>query len=44
MTWSYITDSTGADYDHWKCIETKDKMKYTFGKDGYLRLMKTGWK
>lgn len=32
-----ITDSTGADYDHWKCIETKDKMKYTFGKDGYLR-------
>lgn len=20
-----------------KCIETKDKMKYTFGKDGYLR-------
>ncbi|MCI7448603.1 MAG: RICIN domain-containing protein [Blautia sp.] len=32
-----ITDSTGADYDHWKCIETKDKMKYTFGRDGYLR-------
>lgn len=32
-----ITDSTGADYDHWKCIETKEHMKYTFGKDGYLR-------
>lgn len=34
-----ITATTGADYDHGVTMETKDKVKYIFGKDGFIRFV-----
>ena len=34
-----ITATTGPDSNHARAMETKDKLKYTFGGDGYLRFI-----
>ncbi len=34
-----ITATSGADYDHNITMETKDKVKYIFGKDGFIRFI-----
>lgn len=34
-----ITATTGPDYDHASVMETKDKVKFTFGGEGYLRFI-----
>lgn len=39
MTWPVITATSGPDYDHYLTMEGKDKTKYIFGGDGYLRFI-----
>lgn len=34
-----ITMTSSSNYDRYRCIETKDKRKYIFGQDGYLRFI-----